>query len=1002
VFSKEKKLMNFSIFQWRSIKTRVTIFTLTFFLIGIWMLTFYSNYTLKKDMEQTLGEQQFSTVSIIAAEINTGLDDRIKALEKVAALITPVMLGNAATMQKFVEGSVVLPMMFNGGFFVLLPDGTAIADYPLSTGRRGVNFMDRKYAIGALKEGKTTTGNPVMGKALRSTLFSIATPIYNTKGEVIGALAGTVDLAKPNFISRITDNSYGKTGDYLLVAPETRTIVYATDKKRIMEVLPGPGFNPLIDRAIKGWEGSGITIRPSNGVQILSSVKYIPVSGWYAVAMMPTAEAFAPISAMQQRMLLAAIFLTLLAGFLTWWMLKRQLAPVFSTIKTLAALSDTDHPPQPLPIIRQDEIGELISGFNHLLETLGQREETLKESEEKFSKAFQTSPYAITITRPEDGTFIEVNDAFTSMTGFTREEGIASSSIGLKMWVNKEDRQSVVAALSKGQAVVGKECQFLTKTGKVIIGLISAQTIHLGHGPFILSSINDITSRKQAEEALKESEERYRTVIEHSNDGIALMREDVHIFVNKRFAEIFGYSSPEEITGKSHKSTVHPDDLERLIDINRKRQANTAVPSIYEFKGIRKDGGIVYIEASAVMIMYCSEPHTLAYLRDVTGHKHLESQLLQSQKMEAIGTLAGGVAHDFNNILTAIMGFGSLLLMDMQEDDPKKVFVDQILISSEKAADLTHSLLAFSRKQQIALKPLDINNSVKDTSELLKRLLTEDIELKKRLSKETLVIMGDATQIDQILINLAVNAHDAMPMGGTLSIETAMVTLDNEFIRMHGYGEPGMYVSLSVSDTGTGMDEATKARIFDPFFTTKEVGKGTGLGLATVYGIVKQHNGYITVDSEPNQGTTFRIYLPAAMAKVDKEQQETAPAILMGKERILIAEDNEEVRRFMREALQQYGYKIIEAIDGEDAVDKFKQHLDIDLIVVDSVMPKKNGREVYEEIHGINPHIKTLFMSGHTKDIVLNKGIKDKEFNFIAKPLSLNGLLQKVREVLDR
>ncbi|MCX5812833.1 MAG: response regulator [Proteobacteria bacterium] len=219
---------------------------------------------------------------------------------------------------------------------------------------------------------------------------------------------------------------------------------------------------------------------------------------------------------------------------------------------------------------------------------------------------------------------------------------------------------------------------------------------------------------------------------------------------------------------------------------------------------------------------------------------------------------------------------------------------------------------------------------------------------------------------------------------------------------MYGFGEPGRYVLINVSDTGAGMDETTKAKIFDPFFTTKEVGRGTGLGLATVYGIVKQHNGYITADSEPNQGTAFRIYLPAAMAKVDKEQQKTAPAVIMGKETILIAEDNEEVRRFMREALQLHGYTIIEAIDGEDAVDKFKQHRDIDLSIIDSVMPKKNGREVYEEMHGINPHVKTLFTSGHTKDVILNKGIEDKEFDFIAKPLSLNNLLQKVREMLDK
>ncbi|MEI7816987.1 MAG: cache and HAMP domain-containing protein [Desulfuromonadales bacterium] len=380
-----------TIFEWRSLKTRITLTMLAIFVIGIWSLVFFTSYTLKNDLEKELGEQQLSTVSIIAAEISTGLTDRMSVLEQVANLITPAMMGDTASMQAFIEGRPAFSTMFNGGVFVLLPDGTAIADFPISTGRLGLNFMDRKYAIGALKEGKTTIGRPVMDKALRSTIFSIATPIHDAQGKVIGALNGTVDLAKPNFISRITDNSYGKTGGFLLVSQQIRTIVYATDKKRIMEVLPAHGVNPLIDRFIQGHDGTGITNRPSDGVEILTSAKSIPVSGWYAVAMMPTEEAFAPINSLQKRGLLAAILLTLLAGGLTWWMLKRQLAPIFTTINTLSALSDIDKPLQLLPITRQDEIGELIGSFNRLLETLRQREETLRESGEWHRTILQTA-----------------------------------------------------------------------------------------------------------------------------------------------------------------------------------------------------------------------------------------------------------------------------------------------------------------------------------------------------------------------------------------------------------------------------------------------------------------------------------------------------------------------------------------------------------------------------------------------------------------------------------
>jgi two-component system, cell cycle sensor histidine kinase and response regulator CckA len=386
---------------------------------------------------------------------------------------------------------------------------------------------------------------------------------------------------------------------------------------------------------------------------------------------------------------------------------------------------------------------------------------------------------------------------------------------------------------------------------------------------------------------------------------------------------------------------------------------------------------------------------------DITDLKRLESQLRQAQKMEAVGTLAGGIAHDFNNILTTIIGYSSLLQMNMDRSNPLKLYVDPILSATQKAADLTQSLLAFSRQQPVTLSPLDINKTIKETKRLLSRLLTEDIALHTSFTVDDTIVMADKTQIDQILFNLVTNARDAMPKGGALTIETDTVEIGGEFIRTHGFAEPGRYVMIKISDTGTGMDEATLENIFEPFFTTKEVGKGTGLGLATVYGIVKQHGGNITVESRPDHGTAFRIYLPAVRATVDQEEEKTV-SIIGGGETILIAEDNEGVRHFVRDVLQKYGYETIEAMDGEDAIEKFMQHRDTDLIILDSVMPKKNGREVYEVIHGIQPSIKALFTSGYTKDIVLDKGIEDKDFDFIAKPLSPTALLQKVREILDR
>jgi PAS domain S-box-containing protein len=512
-----------------------------------------------------------------------------------------------------------------------------------------------------------------------------------------------------------------------------------------------------------------------------------------------------------------------------------------------------------------------------------------------------------------------------------------------------------------------------------------------------------LIERKRAGEQILAEREKLKTLSDNAPFGMVLLdKEGRFTYVNEKFTALFGYTISDIPDGGTWFKKAYPDagyrhtviatwldDLEDASPGQRKPRTFTVTCKGGAQKIIHF---IPSVLVSGDYLMTCE---------DITELKHLENQLRQAQKMEAIGTLAGGIAHDFNNILTAMTGYAALIQKELDALHPLRPYVDQVLSASKKATDLTGRLLAFSRKQPTTLVPLNINRTIKETEKLLRRLLTDDIELHTSFARDDAIAMADKSQIDQILFNLATNARDAMPKGGTLTIKTSLAVADEEFIMMHGFGEHGRYVEISVSDTGTGMDETTRENIFDPFFTTKEVGKGTGLGLATVYGIVKQHNGYIAVDSAPNQGTIFHVYLPVVEMKAD-EMQDTAPPLQRGKETVLIAEDNEDVRSFMREVLQQYGYETLEAADGEDAIETFRQHRDVDLIIVDSVMPKKNGREVYETIHGIDPHIKVLFTSGYTKDIILDKGIEEKEFDFIAKPLSLDNFLRKVREVLDR
>jgi diguanylate cyclase (GGDEF)-like protein len=371
--------MNFNILQWRSLKTRVTVFTLAIFLISLWSLAFYASQALRNDVRSLLSEQQFSTVSFIAVEVNQALNDRFNVLEKAAGRVSLATLDHPATLQAFLEERLILQGPFNGGIFVTQVDGTAIAGLPRSAEWVGVSYLDRDYIVSAIK-GKATVGRPVIDRVLQAPIFVMAAPIRDPQGAVIGALAGVTNLNQPNFLDRLTHGRYGQSGGYVLISPQHRLVVTASDKSRIMQTLPTPGVNPGIDRFLDGYEGSAMVVNPL-GVEVLASGKSVPATGWIAVAALPTAEAFAPIHAMQERMWITMVLLTLLAGGLTWWMLRHQLSPMLDAVRTLAAWSDTHQPPQPLPMTRQDEIGELIGGFNRLLSTLAQRENALIESE---------------------------------------------------------------------------------------------------------------------------------------------------------------------------------------------------------------------------------------------------------------------------------------------------------------------------------------------------------------------------------------------------------------------------------------------------------------------------------------------------------------------------------------------------------------------------------------------------------------------------------------------
>ncbi len=632
-------------------------------------------------------------------------------------------------------------------------------------------------------------------------------------------------------------------------------------------------------------------------------------------------------------------------------------------------------------------------------------EGALKKSEEKFRNIFENAVEGIFQATPE-GQLLSANPALARIFGFDSPEKLLKNSASIKSpYVNPEDYQVLIDLMETYGSTEGFETQLLRKDGKKIWASVNARVVHDESGATVYyeGTITDITNRKNAEEALQESEAKYRNVVDHLIIGYYIIQDYHFCFVNGRFCELLGYSYDELVNGSINPvDLIHDDDKEFVAGVIIKRLAGEIDYEGSVYKGIRKDGQVIIVKGLSSPLLYNGRPAIAGTIIDITRERSLESQLQQAQKMEAIGTLAGGIAHDFNNILTAIIGYGKLLQMRMAEADPLRGYVAHMLSSSEKAANLTRNLLTFSRKQIVELRPVAVGKILKGMERLLKSLLMEDIELNTIVPDDDITIMADISQIEQILLNLASNANDAMPRGGMLTIEVKEIELKNIFVDGYDYIESGRYAFISVADTGTGISEKTRNKIFEPFFTTKEVGKGTGLGLSIVHGIVDQHHGYITVDSKPQCGTVFNIYFPIVKMVIE-ETEVISPALEGGSETILVAEDDEQVRALTVEILNDAGYVVIEAIDGVDAIEKFGEHSDtVELLLLDVVMPKMNGKETYDEIKQIKPDIRVIFMSGYTGDVIINKGIVEREYAFIQKPLAPGELLLLVRKALGR
>ncbi len=525
----------------------------------------------------------------------------------------------------------------------------------------------------------------------------------------------------------------------------------------------------------------------------------------------------------------------------------------------------------------------------------------------------------------------------------------------------------------------------------------------------LMKMLNVCACRLYTEAARKESEEKFRIAFQTSPDSIVMNRvsDGMYLDINDGYTRLSGYTR-EDVIGKT-TFDIHLwhdlKDRERMIDMLRQDGYVENMEAIFRMK----DGSLKYGLASARMLKINQEDVILSIARDITHYKQaqleqekLQAQLQQAQKMESVGRLAGGVAHDFNNMLQSIIGHTEMAMTKMAADDPVHDDLQEILKAARRSAELTRQLLAFARKQTVSPQVLDLNDTISGMLKMLNRIIGEDIEVSWKPAENLWPVKMDPSQIDQILANLIVNARDAISGAGMVTIQTDNAVFDRTYCDIHAEVHPGNFVMLAVSDTGAGMTPETISQIFEPFFTTKEFGKGTGLGLAMVYGVVKQNDGFINVYSEPGQGTMFRIYLPRCNGDVVPESEEASSSPIHGVETILLVEDDPAILDVAKIILEKYGYTVLTANTTEDARLLTECYPgDIHLLITDVVMPGMNGRELMEALKDIRPQLNTLFMSGYTANIIAHQGVLDEGVYFLQKPFSMKELGEKVREVLD-
>jgi two-component system cell cycle sensor histidine kinase/response regulator CckA len=878
---------------------------------------------------------------------------------------------------------------------------------------------DRTYFLRALKTHKFSIGEYQIGRITGRPGVNLGYPVMDDTGKVRAIVYVVLDLAWLNRLSEEADLPKDSTIS-LMDSDSTILARYPESEKWVGKTMPEAS---VVRTVLVKEEGVIETIGVDEVERLYAFTSFGSTVNQadkiYVSIGIPSSAVFAQANQIMTRNLAFLGFITLLALSAAWFggnfLVLRQLNP---TLSATERLGNGDLSARTGIAYGKGELSKLAFTFDEMARSLEQRDferqqaaETLLRSEKRYRELANQLPETVFET-DEKGNITFVNQKGLDVFGYTQDE--FEQGLNAFQMIVPEEHDKAIEIFLKALTGEISEYEFTVqrKNGSTFFTIIHASPILQDNYPVGLRGIVvDITERKLAEEALRESENRYRTIFENTGTVIAIIEEDTTIsLVNTEFEKLMGYSKEEIENKKSWTELVEQGSLERSKEYHHLRRIDpNLAPRSYELQLIAKDGNIRDTLATVSMIPRTKK--SLASVLDITEFKRaekekagLEDQFRQSQKMEAIGRLAGGIAHDFNNVMTVIKGYNQLSLIELKQEDPLRTNLEEIEKAIDRATDLTRQLLAFSRRQIFEVKVLNLNIVLQDLEKMLKRIIGEDIELANFLAEDLGKAKIDPGQIEQVIMNLAVNARDAMPNGGKFTIETANIVLDEEYARNHIAVKPGDYVMLSVSDTGSGMTPEVKEKVFEPFFTTKEKSKGTGLGLSTVYGIIKQSGGNIWVYSELGQGTTFKIYLP----RVDEQAEELPEKpkigeIPRGNETILIVEDDEPVRKLAARILKRQGYTVLEAHHEAEAISIGKERKEpIHIMLVDVIMPEVSGNQLVVSMRQVRQDFKVLYMSGYTDNAIVHHGILEKGVNYIQKPFTMDGLARKVREVLDK